>query len=97
LTYEELVTKLYDNSISSVYGKKLVDLLFETPLVSVKDVSRKWNISKEAANELVRKFEKVGCGKRELFYSQAIITLSEMCREGKKQSFYIISSKFREP
>src|SRR4030043_1754286 len=27
---EELITKLYDNSISSVYGIKLIDLLFET-------------------------------------------------------------------
>lgn len=57
---EELITKLYDNSISSVYGIKLIDLLFETPLVSVKDISGKLNISKESANELVKKFEKIG-------------------------------------
>ena len=57
---EELITKLYDNSISSVYGIKLIDLLFETPLVSVKDISEKLNISKESANELVKKFEKIG-------------------------------------
>ena len=57
---ENLLTKLHKNSISSVYSVKLIDLLFETPLVSVKDVSGKLNISKEAANELVKKFEKVG-------------------------------------
>ncbi len=57
---EELITKLYDNSILSVYGIKLIDLLFTTPLISVKDISGKLNISKEAANELVKKFEKVG-------------------------------------
>ena len=57
---EELITKLYKNSISSVYGVKLIDLLFQTPLMSVKEVSEKLNISKEAANELVKKFEKIG-------------------------------------
>ena len=57
---ENLLTKLHKNSISSVYSVKLIDLLFETPLVSVKDVSGKLNISKEAANELVKKFEKIG-------------------------------------
>jgi Fic family protein len=57
---EDLLTRLHKNSISSVYSVKLIDLLFETPLVNVKDVSGKLNISKEAANELVKKFEKVG-------------------------------------
>jgi len=57
---EELITKLYDNSISSVYGIKLIDLLFQTPLISVKDISGKLKISKESANELVKKFERIG-------------------------------------
>jgi len=57
---EDLLTRLHKNSISSVYSVKLIDLLFQTPLVNVKDVSGKLNISKEAANELVKKFEKVG-------------------------------------
>jgi Fic family protein len=57
---EELVTKLHNNSISSVYGVRLIDMLFKTPLVSVKDIFGKLNISKEAANELVKKFEKIG-------------------------------------
>jgi Fic family protein len=57
---EDLLTRLHKNSISSVYSVKLIDLLFQTPLVNVKEVSEKLNISKEAANELVKKFEKVG-------------------------------------
>ena len=57
---EETITKLYNNSILSVYGVKLIDLLFESPLISVKEVYGKLNISKETANELVKKFEKVG-------------------------------------
>jgi hypothetical protein len=32
-----------------------------------------------------------------LWISSVPRTLSEMCREGKKQRFYIMSSKFREP
>jgi len=57
---EELIKKLYENSISSIYAVKLIDLLFYTPLVSVKGVSKKFNISKETANELVNRFEKIG-------------------------------------
>ncbi len=54
---EDLITKLYEKSISSVYAIKLIDLLFDTPLIDVKNVVEKLNISKETANELVKKFE----------------------------------------
>jgi len=57
---EDLITKLYESSVVSIYGVKLIDLLFITPLISVKEISDKLNISKEAANELVKKFEKIG-------------------------------------
>jgi Fic family protein len=57
---EEIITELHKKSVASIYGVKLVDLLFETPLVSVKEVSGKLNISKEAGNELVKRFEKIG-------------------------------------
>ena len=57
---EELITKLHDHSISSVFAVKLIDMLSKTPLISVKDIFVKLNVSKEAANELVKKFEKIG-------------------------------------
>lgn len=57
---EDLITKLYEKSISSVYAVKLIDLLFETPIIDVKNVIEKFNISKETANKLVRKFETIG-------------------------------------
>lgn len=57
---EDLITKLYEKSISSVYAIKLIDLLFETPVIDVKNVVEKLNISKETANELVKKFETIG-------------------------------------
>ena len=56
---EDLITKLYESSVGSIYGVKLIDLLFITPLISVREISDKLNISKEAANELVKKFEKI--------------------------------------
>jgi len=55
-----LITKIYENSISSVYAVKLIDLLFESPLISVKDASEKMKISKEATNELFKRFENIG-------------------------------------
>jgi Fic family protein len=57
---EKLVAELYKSSIASIYAVRLIDLLFETPLVSTKEVIDKLKISKEAANELVKKFEKIG-------------------------------------
>ncbi|NQS97891.1 MAG: Fic family protein [candidate division Zixibacteria bacterium] len=57
---EKCITKLYENSISSVYAIKLLDLIYEVPLISVKDISTIINISKESSNRLIRKFERVG-------------------------------------
>jgi len=56
---EKLMAELYKSSIASIYAVRLIDLLFETPLISIKEVIVKLNISKEAANELVNKFEKI--------------------------------------
>jgi len=56
---DKLMAELYKSSIASIYAVRLIDLLFETPLISIKEVIVKLNISKEAANELVNKFEKI--------------------------------------
>ena len=56
---ENIITKLHENSISSVYAIKLIDLLFDTPLVGVPYVTEKLNMSKQSANELVKRFEKI--------------------------------------
>ncbi len=55
-----LITKLYENSIASVYAVKLIDLLFEKPVISTKDVVEKLKVSTVTANELVRRFVKIG-------------------------------------
>lgn len=55
-----LITKLYENSIASVYAVKLIDLLFEKPVISTKDVVERLKVSTVTSNELVKKFEKIG-------------------------------------
>ncbi len=57
---DDLITKLYENSVSSVYAVKLIDLLFETPVISTKDIVEKLRVSMVTANELVRRFAKIG-------------------------------------
>ena len=57
---DKLMAELYRSSIASVYAVRLIDLLFETPLISTKEIIDKLKISKETTNKLVKKFEKVG-------------------------------------
>lgn len=57
---DELITKLYENSIASVYAVKLIDLLFEKPVISTKDVVERLKVSTVTANELVRRFVTIG-------------------------------------
>ena len=57
---EKLMAELYKSSIASIYAVRLIDLLFEIPLISTKEIIEKLKISKETANELVKKFEKIG-------------------------------------
>ena len=57
---EDLILKLYENSISSIYAVKMLDFLFDRPLVSGSEIVDKLNVSSVTANELVKKFEKLG-------------------------------------
>ncbi len=57
---DDLVTKLYEESVSSVYAVRLIDLLFETPVIGVRNVTETFDIHRDTANELVKKFEKMG-------------------------------------
>jgi len=57
---DDLITKLYENSISSIYAVKLIDLLFKIPLISTNDIIHKFNVSGVSANKLIKKFEKIG-------------------------------------
>lgn len=57
---ENLITRLYENSVSSVYAVKLIDLLFEIPVISNKNVVERLKVSNVTANELVRRFVEIG-------------------------------------
>lgn len=57
---DDIISKLYENSVSSIHAVKLVDLLFDKPLVSNTYIAHKLNISQVSANALVNKFEKIG-------------------------------------
>lgn len=56
---EQLIEKLFLNSISSIYAVKLIDFLFQMPVIGTTDIVKKFQISKESANKLINKFEKL--------------------------------------
>ncbi|MCK4233258.1 Fic family protein [candidate division WOR-3 bacterium] len=57
---ERLLTKIYENGITSIYAVRLLDLLFETPLISGTNAIHVLKISQVAINQLIRKFERIG-------------------------------------
>lgn len=57
---DQFIEKLYENSISSIFAVKLLEILFASPLIESKDVVSKLNINKDTANELIKSFERIG-------------------------------------
>jgi Fic family protein len=57
---EEILNKLYENSISSIYAVKFLDILFKQPLIDINTVISQLKIHKDTANELIKKFNKIG-------------------------------------
>ena len=57
---DDLITKLYENSISSIYAVKLIDLLFKNIVIDVRYVTKKFRIHRDTSNELLKRFEKIG-------------------------------------
>jgi len=49
-----------ENTVTSIYAVRLIDMLFETPYIKVKNVVELLKISSVAANALVNRFEKIG-------------------------------------
>lgn len=54
---QDLVEKLLENNISGVHAVKLIDVLFDRPVITVTEVSEYVGMSRQAANTLVKKFE----------------------------------------
>ncbi len=57
---ERFIKKLYDNSVSSVFAVKLLDLLLNSPIIETKDVTLNLGVHKDTANELVKTFKEIG-------------------------------------
>ncbi len=57
---EHLFSRLYEHSSASIFAVKLIELLFNRPIISVNTVIDAMHLSKEAANEMVKRFEKIG-------------------------------------
>ena len=85
-----LVTKLYEHAISSVHAVRLIDLLFQKPLISATDITTRLSLSKEAVSQLIRRFEKAGIlteisGKqryRRYLFKQYVDLIARGTREG---------------
>jgi len=57
---DDMTNKVYENSISSIHAIRLINLLFDRPLISSKDIADRLNISSVTANNLVGRFEEIG-------------------------------------
>jgi len=57
---ETLIEKLLENNISGVNAVKLIDTLFDHPIVTIGQVMDELRISRQAATKLVGKFEEIG-------------------------------------
>jgi Fic family protein len=85
-----LVAKLYEHAISSVHAVRLIDLLFQKPLISATDIATGLSLSKEAVSQLIRRFEKAGIlteisGKqryRRYLFKQYVDLIARGTREG---------------
>ena len=55
-----LFKELFTKKIGGAQAVRLLDMLFERPLISVSDVVLKFKISRQAATQLVNKFSEAG-------------------------------------
>jgi Fic family protein len=57
---ETLADKLHTKKVGGTQAVKLLDILFEKPLISVSDIVMQLKISRQTATQLVNKFSKIG-------------------------------------
>jgi len=57
---DNLKDLLYEKNVSSKYSSKLIDLIFEHPILSIINASKKLNVQHFTLNEIFKKFEKIG-------------------------------------
>ncbi|HNT08335.1 MAG: Fic/DOC family protein [Euryarchaeota archaeon ADurb.Bin009] len=57
---ETLIEKLLENNIGGVYAVKLIDTLFDHPIITIGQAMEELRISRQAATKLVGRFEDIG-------------------------------------
>ncbi|GAA5263213.1 Fic family protein [Methanocalculus sp. MC3] len=57
---ETLIERLLENNIGGVHAVKLIDTLFDRPIITIGQVTEELRISRQSATNLVGKFEKIG-------------------------------------
>jgi len=56
---QNLIEKLLENNVGGVHAVKLIDILFDHPVITVTEISELIGISRQAANKLTSKFEEM--------------------------------------
>jgi Fic family protein len=56
---EKILKKLFDHKVSSIYAVEFLNLLFRKPIVTSQELIKELGISKETANQIVKKFEEI--------------------------------------
>ena len=54
-----ILKSLFNNKISSIYAVEFLNLLFSKPIVTSKELIKDLKVSKETANQIIKKFEKL--------------------------------------
>jgi Fic family protein len=57
---EHLNEKIFSNRLVGVLAIKLLDVLFEKPIISVPDLVKHLKIARQSANQLIKKFTQIG-------------------------------------
>lgn len=56
---QNLIERLLENNVGGVHAVKLIDILFDHPVITVTEISELIGISRQAANKLTSKFEEM--------------------------------------
>lgn len=56
---QNLIERLLENDVGGVHAVKLIDILFDHPVITVTEISELIGISRQAANKLTSKFEEM--------------------------------------
>jgi len=56
---DTILKKLFDKKVSSIYAVEFLNLLFRKPIITSEELVKELGVSKETANQIVKRFEKI--------------------------------------